>query len=95
MGAKVIVTEVDAIKALEAAMDGFVVMPMLEAAKVGDVFCTLTGDINVIDSDHFKEMKDGAIVCNSGHFDVELNVKALERSGYKVTKDVRDLWMNI
>lgn len=89
MGAKVIVTEVDPIKALEAAMDGFQVMPMIEAAKVGDVFCTLTGDINVIDSDHFKAMKDGAIVCNSGHFDVELNVKALQQLASKVTKGVR------
>ena len=60
-------------------MDGFSVMPMIEAARIGDVFCTLTGDINVIDADHFKAMKDGAIVCNSGHFDVELNVKALEQ----------------
>ena len=90
MGAKVVVTEVDPIKALEAAMDGFMVMRMIEAAKVGDVFCTLTGDINVIDAAHFKLMKDGAIVCNSGHFDVELNVKALEQLASKVTKGVRN-----
>jgi adenosylhomocysteinase len=90
MGAKVIVTEVDTVKALEAAMDGFAVMPMAEAAKIGDVFCTLTGDINVIDRGHFKAMKDGAIVCNSGHFDVEINVKALEEIASKVTKGVRN-----
>jgi len=90
MGAKVIVTEVDAIKALEAAMDGFDVMPMIEAARIGDVFCTLTGDINVLDKDHFKAMKDGAIICNSGHFDVEINVKGLGEIASKVTKGVRN-----
>ena len=71
-------------------MDGFSVMPMIEAARIGDVFCTLTGDINVIDRDHFAAMKDGAIVCNSGHFDVEINVKALEQLASKVTKGVRN-----
>ena len=90
MGAKVIVTEVDAIKALEAAMDGFVVMPMVEAAKVGDLFCTLTGDINVIDKSHFKLMKDGAIVCNSGHFDVEINIKALKEISSQIKENVRN-----
>ena len=89
MGASVIVTEVDSIKALEAVMDGFHVMPMKEAAKVGDIFCTLTGDIHVIDTEHFPLMKDGAILCNSGHFDVEINLKALELAAEKVTKDVR------
>ena len=78
MGAKVVVTEVDPIKALEATMDGFQVMPMNKAAKIGDLFCTLTGDINVIDKQHFKLMKDGAILCNSGHFDCEINLKALQ-----------------
>lgn len=78
MGANVIVTEIDPMVALEALMDGFRVMPMLEAAKVGDFFCTLTGDINVIDKHHFEVMKDGAIVANSGHFNVELNIPALE-----------------
>mgnify|MGYP002062462803 CR=1 FL=1 len=68
LGANVIVTEVDPLKALEAVMDGFRVMPMVEAAPLGDVFCTLTGDINVIDKHHFEVMKDGAIVANSGHF---------------------------
>jgi adenosylhomocysteinase len=78
MGANVIVTEVDPMVALEAVMDGFRVMPMIEAAKIGDFFCTLTGDINVIDKRHFEVMKDGAIVSNSGHFNVELNIPALE-----------------
>jgi adenosylhomocysteinase len=78
MGANVIVTEVDPLAALEAVMDGFRVMPMIEAAPIGDIFCTLTGDINVIDREHFELMKDGAIVANSGHFNVEINIPALE-----------------
>jgi adenosylhomocysteinase len=78
MGANVVVTEVDPLKALEAVMDGFRVMPMMDAARIGDIFCTLTGDINVIDSHHFEIMKDGAIVANSGHFNVEINIPALE-----------------
>ncbi len=78
MGANVIVTEVDPIPALEAVMDGFRVMPMVEAAEIGDIFCTLTGDINVIDKHHFEVMKDGAIVSNSGHFNVEIKIPALE-----------------
>ena len=78
MGANVIVTEIDPIPALEAVMDGFRVMPMMEAAKIGDIFCTLTGDINVIDKHHFKAMKDGAIVSISGHFNVEINIPTLE-----------------
>lgn len=77
MGANVIVTEVDSLKALEAVMDGFRVMPMMDAAREGDIFCTLTGDINVIDRHHFEVMKDGAIVANSGHFNVEINIPAL------------------
>ncbi|HUH97972.1 MAG TPA: adenosylhomocysteinase [Anaerolineales bacterium] len=79
MGAIVIVTEVDPLKALEAVMDGFEVMPMEEAARVGDIFCTLTGDINVVDKRHLDVMKDGAIVANSGHFNVEINIPALEK----------------
>ncbi len=79
MGASVIVTEVDPVKALEAAMDGFRVMPMEEAASLGDLFCTVTGDVNVIRSEHFKVMKDGAFVCNAGHFDVEVNIKDLQK----------------
>jgi len=77
MGAQVIVTEVDPLKALEAVMDGYQVMSMAEAAKIGDIFCTLTGDINVIDTHHFEVMKDGAIVANSGHFNVEINIPGL------------------
>ncbi len=77
MGSLVIVTEVDPLKALEAVMDGFQVMPMMEAARIGDIFCTVTGDINVIDSRHFEVMKDGAIVANSGHFNVEINIPGL------------------
>lgn len=79
MGSNVIVTEVDPLKALEAVMDGFSVMPMQEAAKIGDIFVTLTGDINVVDEHHFAVMKDGAIVANSGHFNVEINIPALEK----------------
>lgn len=78
MGANVIVTEVDPLKALEAVMDGFRVMPMIEAAPIGEIFVTLTGDINVVDKHHFEVMRDGAIVANSGHFNVEINIPALE-----------------
>jgi adenosylhomocysteinase len=78
LGAHTIVTEVDPVRALEALMDGHRVMPMAEAAAVGDIFITLTGDINVLDREHFQAMKDGAIVANSGHFNVEINIKALE-----------------
>jgi adenosylhomocysteinase len=78
MGANVVVTEVDPLTALEAVMDGFRVMPMGEAASIGDIFCTLTGDINVIDRPHIERMKDGAIVANSGHFNVEVNIPVLE-----------------
>lgn len=90
MGAKVIVTEVDKIKALEACMDGFEVMPMNEAAKIGDLFCTLTGDRDVIRGEHFKSMKDGAMVANSGHFDVEINIPELEKLAVEVKKNVRN-----
>lgn len=78
MGANVIVTEVDHVKGIEAAMDGFQVMTMAKAAPLGDLFVTLTGDINVIRPEHFIKMKDGAIVCNSGHFNVELDLKGLK-----------------
>ncbi len=78
LGANVIVTEIDPLAALEAVMDGFRVMPMAEAARLGDIFCTVTGDINVLDKAHFEAMKDGAIVANSGHFNVEINIPALE-----------------
>ncbi|QQG52223.1 MAG: adenosylhomocysteinase [Candidatus Falkowbacteria bacterium] len=89
MGAKVIVTEVDEIKALEAAMDGFQVMTMNEASKIGDIFCTITGDKHVITGAHFKNMKDGAVVCNSGHFDVEIDIPALAKMSKKINKQVR------
>ncbi|HKZ56000.1 MAG TPA: adenosylhomocysteinase [Anaerolineales bacterium] len=78
MGSNVIITEVDPLPALEAVMDGFRVMPMSEAASIGDIFCTVTGDLKVIDRPHFESMKDGAIVANSGHFNVEVNIPALE-----------------
>lgn len=86
MGANVIVTEVDPIRALEAVMDGFRVMPMAEAAKVGHVFCSATGDIHVFDAHHFDVMRDGAILSNSGHFDVEINMKDLEARATKKTR---------
>ncbi len=79
LGANVIVTEVDPIKAIEAVFDGFRVMPMAEAAKVGDIFLTLTGDKDVITAEHFAVMKNGAVLANSGHFDVEINIPQLEK----------------
>ena len=78
MGSKVIVTEVNPVRALEAAMDGHQVMPIAEAAKIGDIFITITGGLNAIDREHFAMMKDGAILANSGHFNVEINIAALE-----------------
>jgi len=89
MGAGVIVTEIDPIKALEAAMDGFYVTTMENAATVGDLFVTVTGNAKVITGDHFKKMKDGAVVCNSGHFDVEIDLVALQKLSNEVQKDVR------
>jgi adenosylhomocysteinase len=89
IGSNVIVTEIDPIKALEAVMDGFRVMKGTDASKIGDIFCTVTGDINVIDGEHFENMKDGAIVSNSGHFDVEINIKKLKKMAKKV-KIVKD-----
>jgi adenosylhomocysteinase len=79
MGASVIVTEINPLLALEAVMTGYRVMPMSEAAKIGDIFVTVTGDINVLDKHHFEAMKDGAIVANSGHFNVEINIPALDK----------------
>jgi adenosylhomocysteinase len=87
MGANVIVTEIDPTAALEAVMDGFGVMPIRQAAKIGDFFCTVTGNINVIRKEHFKIMKDGAIVANSGHFNVELDLNGLE----SITKSSRTI----
>ncbi|MCX5751610.1 MAG: adenosylhomocysteinase [Candidatus Saganbacteria bacterium] len=90
MGANVIVTEINPVKAIEAAMDGFRVMTMSEAASIGDLFCTLTGDLHVIRPEHFKKMKDGAIVCNSGHFDCEIDIKGLKKLAKKEVKNVRN-----
>ncbi len=89
LGANVIIVEVDPFKALEAVMDGFRVMPIAQAAKSGDIFCTLTGDINVIRPEHFKVMKDKAIVCNSGHFNVEIDIPGLKKVSKKrrMTRD--------
>lgn len=89
MGAQVIVTEIDPVKALEASMDGFRVATMEEAAPLGDVFCTATGNIHVIRIEHMKRMKDGAIVCNTGHFDVEIDVAALKKEASAVRENVR------
>ena len=90
MGGKVIVTEVDPVPALEAAMDGFEVMTMKAAAKIGDLFITLTGDMHVIAADHLRVMKNGAVICNSGHFDIEIDLKALTKLARKVEKNVRN-----
>ncbi|MCB0064112.1 MAG: adenosylhomocysteinase [Caldilineaceae bacterium] len=86
MGANVIVTEIDPLRALEAVMDGFRVMPMEEAAKIGQVFCSATGDMHVINTNHIEMMRDGAILSNSGHFDVEVNMKGLREMATKVTR---------
>ncbi len=83
MGARVIITEVNPLRALEATMDGFEVMPIAEASKIGDIFVTVTGDINVISKDCFLVMKDGAILCNSGHFNVEIDIDTLEKISKK------------
>ncbi len=89
-GADVVVTEVNPVKALEAAMDGFRVMPMEKAAEVGDIFVTVTGDVNVLDRAHFERMKDGAILANSGHFNSEINLKALDALAGEV-REVRPM----
>lgn len=89
LGANVIVTEIDPLKAIEAVMDGYRVMPMDAAAAIGDFFCTVTGNVKVIGKDHFKAMKDGAIISNSGHFNVEIDIPALERLA-KRTRTIRD-----
>ncbi len=90
MGAKVVVTEVDLIKALEAAMDGFQVMTMDEAAKVGDLFITVTGNMHVIRPEHANSMKQGAMVCNSGHFDIEIDLKGIAKETKEIRKDIRN-----
>ena len=89
LGAQVVVTEVDAVKALEAAMEGYAVLPMVEAARIGDVFITVTGDKDILRREHFEVMKDGAIMANTGHFDVEINkgdLRALTRE----TREMRE-----
>jgi adenosylhomocysteinase len=90
LGSQVIVTEVDPIRALEAAMDGFMVLPLLEASAIGDVFITVTGNSGVIRREHFQRMKDGAMVCNSGHFDVEIDLPALQAEAEGPSVVVRD-----
>jgi adenosylhomocysteinase len=90
LGAKVYVTEVEPIRALEATMDGFQVVPMAEAVKLGEIFCTLTGNKSVIRKEHFQAMRDGAIVANSGHFNVELDLDALAALSKQVRKNVRE-----
>jgi adenosylhomocysteinase len=90
LGAHVVVTEVEPIRALEATMDGFTVMPMAQAAKIGDIFCTVTGNKEVIRKEHFLAMKDGAIVANSGHFNVEIDLDALAALSKQVKKAVRE-----
>jgi len=89
MGANVIVTEVDPLRAIEAVMDGYRVLPMAEAARIGDIFITLTGDCHVIAAKHFARMKDGAVVCNSGHFDIEINIPVLKKMS-KSVKRIRE-----
>jgi adenosylhomocysteinase len=90
LGSQVVVTEVDPIRALEAAMDGFMVLPLLEASAIGDVFITVTGNSGVIRREHFQRMKDGAMVCNSGHFDVEIDLPALQTEAEGPSVVVRD-----
>jgi adenosylhomocysteinase len=89
-GANVIVTEIDEIKALEASMDGFRVMPMAAAASQGDIFCTLTGDMHVVRPEHVRKMKSGAIICNSGHFDIEIDLKGIAKIAKKIIRGVRN-----
>jgi adenosylhomocysteinase len=90
LGAHVVVTEIEPIRALEATMDGFTVMPMADAAKIGDIFCTVTGNKEVVRKEHFLAMKDGAIVANSGHFNVELDLDALAALSKQIKKGVRE-----
>ena len=90
LGALVIVTEIDPVKALEAALDGYQVMPMDEAARLGDIFITLTGDKHVLGRRHFETMKDGAVLANSGHFNVEIDIPALQELAGGRTQRLRD-----
>jgi adenosylhomocysteinase len=90
LGANVIVTEIDPLKALEAQMDGYRVMTMADAAPIGDIFCTLTGNVDVLRGEHFSAMKDGAVICNSGHFNVEIDIPALEKLAGGKSREVRN-----
>ena len=90
-GAIVTITEVDPLKALEAVMDGFDVRPMGAAAEIGEVFITVTGNKHVLRAEHFRKMKNGAVVCNSGHFDVEIDIPALAKMAKKVIRDIRPM----
>jgi adenosylhomocysteinase len=90
MGAHVVVTEVEPVRALQAVMDGFKVMSMDEASVIGDIFCTVTGNTTVLTTQHFEKMKDGALIANSGHFNVEINIEGLEMLASKVNKNVRN-----
>jgi adenosylhomocysteinase len=97
MGANVIITEVNPLKALEAVMDGYRVMPISEAAEIGDIFCTVSGNVNVIRKEHFLKMKDGAIIANSGHFNVELDLGGLDEltlSRRKIRDFVEEFQLN-
>jgi adenosylhomocysteinase len=88
-GAQVVITEIDPLKALEAVMDGYRVMPMEQAAPIGDVFVTVTGNLHVLREEHFRAMKEGAIICNSGHFNVEIDLNALDRMAVE-RREVRE-----
>lgn len=92
LGADVVVTEISPVRGLEAVMDGYRVMPMAEAAKIGDVFITVTGNKSILSHEHFEKMKDGAVICNSGHFNVEIDIPALEKlsSGKKSVRPFVD-----
>ena len=91
LGAQVIVTEIDSVKALEAVMDGFRVMPMAQAAPQADLIVTVTGNVNVVDREHFESMKDGAMMANSGHFDSEVNLRALEEMSGEGRRTLRPM----
>src|SRR5260370_15382055 len=90
LGGDVIVTEINPVRAIEAVMDGYRVMPMAEAAKIGDIFITVTGNKSVITTEHFQKMKEEAVICNSGHFNVEIDIRALEKI-YRGKREVRPL----
>ena len=94
LGADVIVTEINPTRAIEAVMDGFRVMPMAEAAKIGDIFVTVTGNKSVLAADHFEQMKDGAVMCNSGHFNVEIDIPGARKDCPARKSRPGRWWMN-